>query len=121
MGVQGLALSYTVSNVLNATVLFVVLHRRLGSLDENRIAATILRVIGITILMAVAVQLAKQATVSLGFTLTRAYGVFAQAAVASIVGVASYVIFAIMFRLEEASMLARVAQKIGFRRKGVSV
>lgn len=121
MGVQGLALSYTISNVLNATVLFVVLHRRLGTLDENRIAATVLRVLGITLLMAIAVQLSKQATVSLGFTLTRAYGVLAQAAVASIVGVASYVIFAIMFRLEEASMLARVAQKIGFRRKGISV
>ena len=116
MGVQGLALSYTISNILNATMLMVILHRRLGSLDEPRILQSTVRIIGITILMAVVVQFSKVVTVSLGFTLTRAYGVFAQAFFASMMAVMSYGIFAVMFRVEEASLLERGLRRFGFRK-----
>jgi putative peptidoglycan lipid II flippase len=121
MGVQGLALSYTISNVLNATLLFIVLHRRLGNLDENRIAASILRIIGVTMVMGIAVQITKQATVALGFTLTRAYGVLAQAVAATVVAILTYAIFSVLFKLDEASLLVRAANKMGLRRSGGTV
>jgi len=117
MGVEGLALAYSISTIVNVSLLFIVLHRRLGMLDDGRIVQSVARIVGVTMLMAIAVQFAKVATVSLGFTLDRAYGVLVQAGVASIVAVLSYGIFSLMFKVEEASLLVRAVEKFGFRRR----
>lgn len=105
MGVVGLALSYTISNILNATLLFTALHRRIGRLDEQRIFQSVLRIIGVTFLMAVTVQGTKLALVSFGINLDYFLGVLIQALVAGLVGVLSYLAYASMFKLEEASVI----------------
>ncbi len=105
MGVQGLAVAYTISSVVNAGLLTWTLHRRLGSLDDDRIIQSTLKIIGVSILMAVAVQGSKIFFVSFGLDLSRAIGVLAQAVGAGIVGVLSYTIFATLFRLDEAYLI----------------
>ncbi len=111
MGVTGLALSYTISNILNAVLLFTALHRRLGRLDEERISQSALKIIGVTILMALTVQGVKYALVSFGLTLSRAVGVFTQLVVAGLAGVVVYILFAAFFQLEEASLTNRVISR----------
>jgi hypothetical protein len=71
--------------------------------------------------MGIAVQITKQATVALGFTLTRAYGVLAQAVAATVVAILTYAIFSVLFKLDEASLLVRAANKMGLRRSGGTV
>ncbi|MBI3572183.1 polysaccharide biosynthesis C-terminal domain-containing protein, partial [Candidatus Kaiserbacteria bacterium] len=110
MGVKGLALSFTISNILNAGALLFVLRQRLGSLDDERMFQSVLRVMGVTILMALTVQAAKYFLVTFGLDLSRAVGVLAQAVVAGLVGVLSYMIFAALFRLEEASLITQALQ-----------
>lgn len=105
MGVTGLALSFTISSILNATLLFAALHRRIGSLDEERIFQSVLRIIGVTILMALTVQGTKYVLVSFGVSLSRAVGVLTQLLVAGAVGMIAYVLFAAFFKLEEASLI----------------
>lgn len=105
MGVTGLALSYSISNVLMATLLFVALHHRIGQLDEARIFTSVLKIIGVTFLMALTVQGTKVALVSFGVDLSYFLGVFIQAVVAGAVGLGSYLAFASMFRLDEASVV----------------
>ncbi|MBI2984574.1 MAG: murein biosynthesis integral membrane protein MurJ [Candidatus Kerfeldbacteria bacterium] len=112
MGVQGLALAYSVSSVLNAGLLALTLHRRIGHLDDDRIIQSVIKILGVTILMALTVQATKYFLVSFGLDLTRAVGVLAQAVVAGAVGLISYAIFASLFRLSEASLLTSVWQQL---------
>lgn len=114
LGVQGLALSFTISSVVNASLLLYALHRRVGYLDEEAIAKSVVRIIGVSILMALTVQAAKFFLVSFGLDLTRGIGVLAQALVAGSVGVIAYLTFAALFQLPEASMITAAANR--FRR-----
>lgn len=105
MGVTGLALSFTLSSILNAAWLFVVLHQRLGRLDELRMFNSTLKILGVTILMALTVQATKLAFVSFGLSLQHGLGVFVQAVGAGLVGVVTYALLAALFRLDEASLI----------------
>lgn len=111
MGVTGLALSFTISSIINAGWLFIALHRRVGNLDEDTIIRSTLKIIAVTIVMAIAVQVVKPITVSFGFNLDRAVGVLVQAIVGSIVGVVVYIAFAGLFKLDEASLITRGIDK----------
>jgi hypothetical protein len=73
---------------------------------------TIGQSIGLTVLMALAVQGTKLLLVSLGLDLTRAIGVLAQAVVAGAVGVLVYLSLALLFRLEEVGLLALGVSRI---------
>lgn len=112
-GVQGLALSYSLSNLLNAAVLYWMLRRRLGNLDDERVVASGVRIVGITLLMAVVVQGAKSLLVSLGLDLSRAVGVLAQAVLAGGVGIVTYLLFAVLFKLDEASLVRSALSRFG--------
>jgi putative peptidoglycan lipid II flippase len=117
-GVQGLALSYSLSNLLNAAVLYWMLRRRLGNLDDEKVVTAGVRIVGITLLMAVVVQGAKSLLVSLGLDLSRAIGVLAQAVLAGGVGLLSYLLFAALFKLEEASLVRTAISRIGAVMRG---
>ncbi len=107
MGVTGLALSFTISSIINAGWLFIALHRRVGHLDEDAIFFSTVKIIAVTIIMAIAVQVVKPITVSFGFDLTRGVGVAVQATVGSLVGLIVYIALAGLFRLEEATLITR--------------
>ena len=110
-GVTGLALSFTISSIINAAWLFIALHRRLGHLDEDAIFLSTIKIIAVSIIMAIAVQVVKPVTISFGFTLERGVGVLVQALIGSVVGIAVYVAFAGLFRLEEASLMTKAIEK----------
>lgn len=110
-GVTGLALSFTISSIINAAWLFIALHRRVGHLDEDTIMRSTLKILAVTVIMAVAVQAIKPVTVSFGFTLDRGFGVLAQAVIGSVVGAVTFVGFASLFRLEEAAMMTRAFER----------
>lgn len=110
-GVTGLALSFTISSIINAGWLFIALHRRVGHLDEDAIIVSTMKIIGVTVIMAIAVQVVKPVTVSFGFTLEQGIGVLVQGLVGSVVGVLVYVTMAGLFRLEEASLMTRAINK----------
>jgi len=100
---------------MNAALLTYTLHRRLGHLDDERIIQTVVRVIGVTILMALTVQATKYFLVSFGLDLSRAIGVLAQAVVAGGVGIVSFGAFAILFKLEEATFITSSLRSFGQR------
>ncbi len=89
LGVVGLGLSFTITAIFQAVVLWIMLHKRLGDLDEKRIAwsATILLLAGGA--AAVVMQLIKYA-VSAVWDLDTLWHVAAQTAVAGGVGMVTY-------------------------------
>lgn len=111
MGVTGLALSFTISSIINAGWLFIALHRKVGYLDEDAIFMSTMKIIGVTIVMAIAVQAVKPVTISFGFTLVRGVGVLVQALVGSAVGLIVYTTLAGLFKLEEASLITRALNR----------
>lgn len=119
MGVTGLALSFTISSIINAGWLFIALHRRVGHLDEDAIIVSTMKIIGVTMIMAIAVQVVKPITVNFGFTLDRGIGVLVQGVVGSLVGIVVYVTMAGLFKLEEASLMTRAINRfIRFSKNG---
>lgn len=110
MGITGLALSFTISSIINAGWLFIALHRRVGHLDEDKIFVSTLKIIAVTIIMAIAVQVVKPVTVSFGFDLTHGLGVLVQAVVGTLVGFIVFGSLAGLFRLEEASLITRALE-----------
>lgn len=119
MGVEGLALSYSISSFLNAAALLVILHHRLGNLDDTTILNAVFRITGVTILMALTVQFSKVAVESLGVSLQYGYGVLVQGLVAGLVGVLSYIIFSMLFKVEEVGAVAAgVRRVLGALRNG---
>ncbi len=111
MGVEGLALSYSISSLINAGALLVILHRRLGDLREADIIRSVGRIAGVTVLMAITVQMTKQLLVSFGISLDYALGVLIQLLVAGFVGVISYMVFATLLRIEEATSITGAIQR----------
>lgn len=118
-GVTGLALSFTISSIINAGWLFIALRRRVGHLDEDAIIISTMKIIAVTIVMAIAVQVVKPVTISFGFTLERGIGVLVQGLVGSVVGIVVYVTLAGLFKLEEASLMTRAINRfIRFTKNG---
>lgn len=112
MGVTGIALSYTIANILNVSWLMIALHRRVGQLDELRITIAALKIMGLTILMAVTVQGVKTFLVNSGIVdLQYFIGVLTQGIICGIVGVVSFFIFAALFKLDEAGIIIRGLQR----------
>jgi putative peptidoglycan lipid II flippase len=107
MGVEGLALSFTISSIISAAWLLIALHRRVGHLDEERIFSSVLKILGVTMMMGLTVQGTKYFLESFGLVLTSGFAVLVQAVVAGGVGIFAYIVFSILFRIEEASMLSR--------------
>lgn len=107
LGVEGLALSFSIASVVSAAWLMIALHRRVGTLDEERIFYSVVKILGVTMLMGLTVQGAKYFLDSFGLVLTSGVAVLTQAVVAGGIGVLAYVAFSILFKIEEASMLTR--------------
>lgn len=119
LGVIGLALAFSISSIVNTVWLFLSLHRRVGHLDENRIFLSTVKIIGASMVMAIAVQVVKPITIGFGFELDRTIGVLVQAVVASVVGVFTYLMFAGPFRIEEAGMITNaITRFLRFSRNG---
>lgn len=92
LGVLGLALAFTIANLLNAAALFLVLRRRVGELDDARL----LRAVGTFLLaslgMAAIVWLMLRFLV-VGVDQTTRVGIFLQAAIAGVAGLIAYLGF----------------------------
>ena len=56
MGIYGLALAFSISSLCNMLLLLVALRVEFGDLDDERIIASIWRVLGAAIVMGLAVQ-----------------------------------------------------------------
>ncbi len=105
LGVRGLALAYSLSNVVGMLLMYLTLRLRLGDLDDDRVVKTIVKVILASGLTAVFVQGVKYTVVALGVTLETGFGVLTQLLVAGMLGVLAYLAFAVALKLDEVAVL----------------
>jgi putative peptidoglycan lipid II flippase len=90
-GVIGLGMAYSLASVVNAALLWIPLRQRLGTLDESRIAHSLIKMLGATLVCAVVMQSLKPVVVAV-ITLDTFLAVFLQGFFAGGIGLVAYVL-----------------------------
>ncbi|MCX6792506.1 MAG: murein biosynthesis integral membrane protein MurJ [Candidatus Falkowbacteria bacterium] len=100
LGVAGLALSFSLSVILNFLLLFFVLHHRLGSLDDKKIVVSIAKFSAAALAMGLSVQ-AMKLLVWPYVDMTKLWGVLSQGALAGLFGLVVYLAVCSLLKSEE--------------------
>lgn len=100
LGVAGLALSFSLSVILNFLLLFFILRYRLGQLDEKMIIISLAKFSGAAIVMALSIQ-AMKLLVWPYVDMTRLWGVLSQGALAGLFGLIVYLAVCSLLKSEE--------------------
>jgi len=99
-GTPGLALAYSLANILNLGLLWAWLYFKVGALDLFNILRAALKFIVAALAAGIAVQLMK-VVIWPAIDMTKFSGVFIQLSVSAAVGLAVYLIFCYLFSSEE--------------------
>ncbi|TSC84758.1 MAG: virulence factor [Parcubacteria group bacterium Gr01-1014_13] len=100
LGVAGLALAFSIGSILNFVILAFVLRTTLGKIDGEKIFSSFLRIILAAIPMALAIQFVKYPLAEI-FDQTRFFGILGQGLVASVIGLAIYLLICYLLKVPE--------------------
>jgi putative peptidoglycan lipid II flippase len=100
LGVAGLALAFSIGSILNFTILTFVLRNTIGKIDGEKIFSSFLRIVLAAIPMALAIQSIKYPLAKI-FDQTYFWGILGQGLVASMVGLAIYLLICYLLKVPE--------------------
>lgn len=104
LGVSGLAISFSVSMIIQVCLLWIMLRKKLGTLHEGKILYALFKISIATMLMAIIIQSLKYPLASL-VDMTKFWGIFTQGLVAGITGLLIYGLTLYLLKLEEMMQL----------------
>ena len=104
LGVAGLALAFSIGSILNFIILTIALRVNLKSIDGEKIFSSLIRIIIAAIPMALVIQLAKYPLAKI-FDQSYFVGILGQGAVASLIGLAIYLLICYLLRVPELMQL----------------
>lgn len=119
-GAPGLALAFSSSAIFNFLMQFILLHRKLGGLDEKRLIRSTLKFSVAALFAALAVQSMKLLVWPYA-DMTRFWGVLLQAGTAGLFGLVIYFALCSLLKSEELlEMWSSVRTRV-FRKRGMTV
>ena len=110
MGVAGLALSFSISMILNFFLLWIALRVKLGFLGEMNILISVLKFSIASIIAGIFVQVAK-ITIWMFVDMTTFLGVFTQGLGAGTLGILVYLLVSYLLKVEELDIIFRRSKK----------
>ena len=110
MGVAGLALAFSMSSILNLTILILLLHYRIGKLDGQRIIGSVAKIVVATFMLSLVAQAIKYITEPIFGTATF-MGVAVQATAATFLGVTVYLLVSWLLKTEELFAIVSVFRR----------
>ncbi|MDD5750022.1 MAG: lipid II flippase MurJ, partial [Patescibacteria group bacterium] len=110
LGVMGLALAFSIANIINMLLLYFVLSIKIKDIDHNKIINSLLKILATSLLCGLAAYLALQVLSQLVNMRTFA-GIFIQGAGAALAGLLIYLLASILFKLEEVAIVKRTLLK----------
>ena len=110
-GVVGLALAFSISSLINLLLLYFVLHRRLGGLEDLPILITLGKSILNSLVMGAAIYGILH-LVAHFVNMQTVLGIAAQGSAAALVGLATYLLVAFIWDCEEVLAVKRLWRKI---------
>jgi putative peptidoglycan lipid II flippase len=99
-GILGLVWAFSVSSIVNMFLLFFILRRKTGNLDDEKIISVIAKIGFFSLAAGGLVQLTKY-IIGSHINLNTFLGVFLQLAVSGTVGITVFFVLSFIFRLEE--------------------
>ena len=105
LGVSGLALGFTIGMVVQMSLLWLLLHRQLGTLHESKIIISLYKISLAGIIMAILIQLSKS-PLSYFVDMTKFWGILTQGFIAGGIGLLAYGIICWLLKLEEMTLFA---------------
>lgn len=116
MGVAGLALAFSLANILNLLLLWGWLYVKVGALDLKNILLAAVKFVIAALAAGIAAQLMKVIIWPL-IDMTRFSGVFIQLVASGLVGILIYIFFCYLLRSEELfGFLSALKNRLPFRR-----
>lgn len=115
-GVAGLALAFSVSQIVNMILLWVFLRVKTGSLNESKILFSVLKISIAALIMAVVVQFMKFG-IEPYFGTETFVGIFLQGFIAGIVGIAVFVVAGLLLRSREMYTFVNSVRRRLFKQK----
>lgn len=100
MGVEGLALAFSVANIINFIILWLVLHSEIGDMDENKILFSTIKFSIAALVCGLTVQ-GMKFFIEPFVDMTKTLGVFSQGLLAGLAGILAYVAISFLLRSEE--------------------
>lgn len=105
-GVQGLAMAFSISSIINMLLLYLVIYARVELLDNNKIFSVLLKVTLNSLLAGFVANRILHFLAPLVNMRTFA-GILIQGVLAGLGGLLIYLIFSILFKLEEVNIVKR--------------
>ena len=99
-GVAGLALAFSIANIVNFILLWLWLRLEIGYMDEARILISVIKISAAAFAGGIAVQGVKY-IIWPYIDMTRVWGVFTQGLAAGIIGILVYIVFCLLLHSEE--------------------
>lgn len=115
LGVAGLALAISLATMLQLALLWLLLRRKVGGLEEGRGLTSLYKISAAALLMAVVIQMLKTPIAGI-VDMTRFWGIATQATLAGIAGLLVYAAVCYLLHLEEILHLQK-----SFRRRFMKI
>jgi len=99
-GVAGLALAFSIANIINFVILWLILRFEIGSLDEMRILVSVIKISAAALACGISVQ-GMKLLIWPYVDMTKVWGVLTQGGAAGLAGIIAYIAFCSLFGSEE--------------------
>ncbi len=116
LGVTGLALAFSLANILDFIILWLFLRTMTKSLDEKRIIWSVLKISLATLAMAIVTQFMKFG-IEPYFGTTTFVGIFLQGLIAGLVGIAVFIVAGLALRSQEMYTFINSVKRRLFKEK----
>ncbi|MBU0636936.1 MAG: murein biosynthesis integral membrane protein MurJ [Patescibacteria group bacterium] len=100
LGIAGLALAFSLSNILNLIMLWLILHYKIGSLDELRILFSTIKFFAAAMACGAVIQ-GMKLIIWQYIDMTKFWGVLTQGAIAGLIGFFVYLLICLFLQSEE--------------------
>lgn len=109
-GVEGLALAFSIASVINMLLLYIILNLKIKDIDNNAIFNSLLKISANSIIAGFVVYGVLQ-ILAPWVDMHSFWGIFLQGLGAGLLGLLSYVILSIVFKLPEVDIVRRMLKK----------
>jgi putative peptidoglycan lipid II flippase len=112
LGVWSIALSYSLSTILTFFVLLIFLVRKTCGINMDELVKPFVKISYSAFFMGIALYLPLKLLDQFVFDTTRTLGLLILTAIASLVGVATYLLFTKLLKVEEVELLYKILRKL---------
>jgi putative peptidoglycan lipid II flippase len=113
LGVESIAIAYSIASIVNFLILFVFLDRKIGGFDKAPLLKTVSKIFLATFFTAIALYVPIKLLDQLVFDTTKTINLILLTGISSSIGLLLYLFLTWLFDVKEASMFIMLFKKIG--------